>query len=116
VTSASDPAWSPDGSEIAFAVLEASSDCILPARGGRSIYAVKSDGSGDQRLLVRGPAVDHQDEAYAPAWSPDGGYVAFVSDTDFAGVRIAVVTSAGARLRLVTGKGYESYDPDWRLR
>lgn len=50
---ASQPAWSPDGSEIAF-------------RGdpGSDIEVARADGSG-RRLLVAGPAHD-------PDWTPDG--------------------------------------------
>jgi Tol biopolymer transport system component len=114
VTSASDPDWAPDGAEIAFALLEASSsDCVV-ARGGRSVYAVKADGSAVQRLIVHGPAEDHQDEAYSPSWSSDGRQIVFVSDTDRRGTRIAIAQADGAGFRLVSEKRAASYDPDWR--
>ena len=53
LSDASQPAWSPDGSEIAF-------------RGepGLDIEVARADGSG-RRLLVAGPAHD-------PDWTPDG--------------------------------------------
>jgi Tol biopolymer transport system component len=114
VTSASDPDWSPDNAEIAFALLEASSsDCVV-ARGGRSVYAVRADGSAVQRLIVHGPAEDHQDEAYSPSWSPDGRQIVFVSDTDRRGTRIAVAQADGGGFRLVSERRAASYDPDWR--
>lgn len=39
--------------------------------GNGEIYVIKSDGSGEQNL-TRNPAVDLE-----PAWSPDGGWIAF---------------------------------------
>lgn len=58
------PAWSPDGTEIAFG-----SD-----RGGNvDIWVMSATGQDLTRLTVD-PATD-----YAPAWSPDGRAIAFIS-------------------------------------
>ena len=52
-----EPAWSPDGAQIAFA----------SRRDGRShVYVMSADGSGTKQLT----SGKHQDTA--PAWSPDG--------------------------------------------
>jgi Tol biopolymer transport system component len=59
-----DPAWSPDGSEIAFA-----SD----RSGNFEIYTMRADGSRVRRL-TRNPAADRY-----PAWSPDGASIVFSS-------------------------------------
>jgi TolB protein len=58
--SVSSPAWSPDGSKIAF-------DYDL------NVYVINADGSGLARLTDR-PAND-----LAPSWSPDGLKIAFQS-------------------------------------
>lgn len=62
------PAWSPDGSRIAFASTR---------DGGESeIYRMNADGTGQVRLTRTAAHVtDH-----APSWSPGGHYIVFSSD------------------------------------
>lgn len=63
------PAWSPDGTRIAF---ESLSD------GKRSIWVMQADGQGLRRVTdPNGLAADS-----SPAWSPDGTQIAFDSDRD----------------------------------
>jgi hypothetical protein len=65
-TSDTDPAWSPDGSTIAFEA--ESADRI-------DLYTVRADGTGLSRLTLAGP-----DEANRePAWSADGSRLAYTS-------------------------------------
>ena len=59
-----DPAWSPDGTKIAFSSNHA---------GNFEIYVMNANGSGWQRL-TRSRAGDQ-----APAWSPDGRQIAYAS-------------------------------------
>ncbi len=56
-----DPAWSPDGSQVAFTRW-------YHTEGG--IYVINADGSGE-RLIFADP------QAKAPIWSPDGTRIAF---------------------------------------
>ena len=60
------PAWSPDGSRIAFVV--------FGDEGG--IYVADVDGGDARRLTSAGPPTIRVDAE--PAWSPDGGSIAFV--------------------------------------
>ena len=68
-----DPAWSPDGSRIAFQY-----NLVDPAYTGSlgldaGIWIVNADGTGLRNLTAH-PAQDT-----SPAWSPDGKRLAFVS-------------------------------------
>jgi Tol biopolymer transport system component/outer membrane protein OmpA-like peptidoglycan-associated protein len=60
-----DPAWSPDGSRIAF---QSDRD------GDPDVYVMNADGS-DVRQLTNSPGFDG-----APSWSPDGTRIAFASE------------------------------------
>jgi TolB protein len=62
------PAWSPDGSKIAFA-----SNRAGQTRGNFHIYIMNADGSDLVRVLENGPAV----EDARPQWSPDGSRILF---------------------------------------
>ncbi len=61
------PAWSPDGSRIAF---------MTRRNGHAEIFTMSADGT-DQRVLVSMPGFD----AMNPRWSPDGTRIAFVRAT-----------------------------------
>lgn len=62
------PAWSPDGSRIAFA---SSGEGVVEDQRLLEIYTMSADGS-DMRRLTNDRALDG-----APAWSPDGRRIAF---------------------------------------
>ena len=73
----SQPAFSPDGTRVAFTVREAFS---RPDEGVSSrIWIARADGSG-ARQATRGPRADT-----SPRWSPDGRTLAFLSERDHAG-------------------------------
>jgi Tol biopolymer transport system component len=59
------PAWSPDGSQLAF---------VSNRDGNSEIYTTNPDGGLQQRLT------DNAAQDTGPAWSPDGRYIAFTSD------------------------------------
>jgi hypothetical protein len=91
------PAWSPDGSQIAFG---SSRD------GGWDIYVINADGSGLRRLTTHGARDD------SPAWSPDGSQIAFTSDRD-GDFEIHVMNADGSNIRRVTDHPAEDGDPSW---
>jgi Tol biopolymer transport system component len=107
-----EPAWSPDGSEIAF-------DRGQPSSSGISsdLYLVKPDGSGVRKIA---------DSASDPAYSPDGIKIAFTSDRDQNGeymfgedetgpaseLYVMKADGGGAR-RLTMTKGLNEVAPSW---
>lgn len=101
------PAWSPDGSQVAFRRGN-------PNRGGgldTTIYVARADGT-DVRIVVSGVSGEASGESGPPVWSPDGSLIAF--DT-LEG--IYVVEPNGSNLRLVSRyRGdFACYDlqPSW---
>jgi TolB protein len=60
-TQGRDPAWSPDGSKLAFA-------------RGADIWVTNADGTGEQLLMS-------EERTDAPAWTPDGRKITFVRYT-----------------------------------
>lgn len=63
------PAWSPDGTQIAFL-----SDRLKPGlEGPTQLFAMDTDGSGITRLTHERTGVE------TPVWAPDGSELAFVS-------------------------------------
>src|SRR5688572_25393706 len=59
-----DPAWSPDGTTIAFET---------PRDGNADIWAMDADGTDERNVTQTAPGVSSID----PAWSPDSGTIAF---------------------------------------
>jgi TolB protein len=64
---AADPAWSPDGTRIAFSGNQ---------RGNPDIYIIDVDGTNLRRIT------NHEGADQAPAWSPDNTKIAFSSTRD----------------------------------
>ena len=93
------PAWSPDGSRIAF---ESTVD------GKRSIWVMQADGQGLRRLTdATGGSSDG-----SPSWSPTGDRIAFAGDRD-GNAEIYVVAADGSGIRRLTDHRAADGFPDW---
>ncbi len=101
-----DVAWSPDGHRLAFAAK------ILDQEKGiqqaRDVYVMNVDGTGLQQLT------QHRAEDDAPAWSPDGQKIAFVSYRNVAEGGIFLMNADGSSVVELTNSGedYPSWSPD----
>jgi len=126
------PAWSPDGSKIAFASLESGWFSLVTVRpdgtsrttlarvanveniawspngrrlafdGSAGIYSIRADGS-DMRVLVHASSAS---QPGAPAWSPDGRHIVFLSDTaHLFAVSVWIMNSDGRSRRLLYRAG-----------
>jgi Tol biopolymer transport system component len=91
-----DPAWSPDGTKIAFD----------ENQGGRGIFVMNADGSGKARLSGY-PSSDSD-----PSWSPGGSKMAFTSDRD-GHFEIYVMNADGTGQHNLTNDGGYARDPAW---
>ena len=97
------PAWSPDGTLLAFQCPPAGAPKEPPAS---DICVVNADGSG-QRVLVTG--------ARSPSWSPDGASLLFARSVIDAGDTWVVRLDGSAERRLGGGVGSWSPDGTWIL-
>ncbi|MCQ4041341.1 LpqB family beta-propeller domain-containing protein [Streptantibioticus rubrisoli] len=97
------PAWSPDGSRIAFCAYRG---------GGFHVWTMAPDGSG-LRQLTDGPWDDR-----GVSWSPDSRWIAFSSERggdDVVGSSYSIwlVDADTGELHRLTHGSHEDYDPAW---
>ncbi len=92
----SEPAWSPDGNEIAF---------VSDRDGNYEIYVMDANGSNQERLTYN----IYSDGT--PAWSPNGVEIAFTSSRGGTS-EIYLMESNGSNQRRVTDS-YEILDRPW---
>ena len=110
-THAHSPAWSPDGSQVAFA----KSDYSGPDPR-RHIFVIGFDGSGE-RQLTKGEVSDN-----APSWSPDGAHLVFhrqdgvgpvTPERRSHDVHLVVLDMRDGRERPLLAGGEHEFSPAW---
>jgi Tol biopolymer transport system component len=97
-----EPAWSPDGSRIAFF------GPSLPNLG--DIFTIQPDGTGLTQLT-------HTGMDYEPGWAPDGSRMVFTSSRDdnnsSLGGEIYVMNADGTGQTRISNDNFEDLDGDW---
>jgi Tol biopolymer transport system component len=94
-----EPTWAPDGGRIAFVVYD------VDGSGRSAVHIVNRDGSGLRRIT------GWTFETGAPAWSPDGEWVAFHKE---GGVHL--IRPDGSGLQRVPGTRGKDSSPAWLPR
>ena len=91
------PAWSPDGSKLAF---------WSNRDGNPEIYVVNRDGTGMRRLT------NHPENDSTPTWSPTGNQIAFTSNRS-GNLEVYSMNPDGSGVRNVTQNPARDFVPDW---
>jgi TolB protein len=102
------PAWSPDGTMVAF-------DELNIAKGSRQIYVINADGTGHHRVFSDQFFLD-----FSPSYSPDGSKIVFQRcrpDGDSCTIAVARSDGTGHVRNLAafvpdSGQGEPVYSPD----
>jgi Tol biopolymer transport system component len=111
----SQPAWSPDGTKIAFTRLDADFAIL------GDIWVMDADGSNQINLTPTAPDANNLDE-YQPSWDPSGTQLAFVREVrkeDLPGQIISeqddifVMDANGENATNITQTEADERDPAW---
>ena len=96
---AGDPAWSPDGSSIAFHMLD--------GEGSSGIYVLELSIGAMQRVT------DQDGVLWGPSWSPDGRWIAYIETVDFQESHVWRISVDGGDARRLTSGQFWRATPTW---
>jgi Tol biopolymer transport system component len=96
-TRESDPAWSPNGKQIAF---------VSDRDGGLDVYVMRSDGTQVRRITERAAL------NWSPAWSPDGARIAFTSNRDRKASTVYSAAADGSSAKPIAAGEGAAWSPD----
>jgi Tol biopolymer transport system component len=99
-----DPAWSADGTKVAYTDYDFDSDTP-------QVFVANRDGSGQKQLTYTG---ENGEESSNPAWSPDGKMLVF-QRYSWDGARVIYTMNAdGSEQQPLNARGFGfDFDPDW---
>ena len=112
---AAQPAWSPDGTRIAFVSARDRGGRLTGTLSVSALELFSNSGHGDIFLApaLGGAAVKLVEDGYYPSWSPDGKRIAFMSNRE-GGVHIWTVSAEGGAPERLTPAGVDiDYQPVW---
>ncbi len=98
-----DPAWSPDGKSLAFTSNRSTPD---PDRNyNTDIWVVAADNTDKGAQLTQ--VTTNPGSDYAPTWSPDGKWIAYVTEIDvkamiYATHHLAIAPATGGEAKILT--------------
>jgi hypothetical protein len=99
-----EPAWSPDGSLIAF-----SGALICPHTTGRDIWVMSATGGAKTNLTNDNGTNDKR-----PVFSPDGTKILFESDRESTNLELYTISASnGSGLQRLTNNSVLDDNPDW---
>jgi serine/threonine protein kinase len=103
-----EPAWSPDGEMIVYTQFG------IRGGGTPNLMGAFWEGGGATKGMNEFRIIDDPAGMREPDFSPDGRWITFASNPDFADLEIYLMRVNGSELTQLTTDDAEDFDPAWR--